>query len=432
MHHLIFILNLLLISSSILYPIEAKKNSFSFDLIHHDSKSSPFYNQSKTESERSKEALIRSLNRLNHFNSSMSIDAKYVESDLSIGDYLMNIYISDEDKRLVIPSMTSILTWIRCGPCSSNCENQHQSLYDPKSSATYQDVPFDSEMCKYLQGTKRGESNVCRYEHNYGNGKSFSGVLGTETFYMQNANKTFKSFSNIMFGCDEGHEGDLENSVQGIVGLGQGKISLVSQLGKGFHKKFSYCLVEKSMKRPSKIKFGPDLTLYDREIEHKVKVQHFPSHPSYHLNLEAISFNGEKIKTLNKKQDMIVDIQTSLTSLPPNIYNALIAMFKKQVGNVTSIELPGYGTCFLQREIFDAKHPEIVFHFSPKPVSNGDFRVNPKTMFHTVGAYICLTIVPRDGVSILGNQAQVDVQMIFDLSSNLLTFAPLDCLKASI
>ncbi|XP_038679387.1 aspartic proteinase CDR1-like [Tripterygium wilfordii] len=305
-------------------------NSFSFDLIHHDSKLSPFYDQSKTESELSKEALIRSLNRLNRFNSSMLRDAKYVESDLTIGDYLMSIY--------------------------------------------------------------------------------------------------------IVFGCDEAHQGDFKDGVQGVVGLGPGPLSLVSQVGNKFGEsanKLSYCLVEKPLELHSKIKFGSDLTLYKQNTEYTVQFKPSPPHTSYHLNLEAISVNDEKIEIPNKKHDMIVDIQTSLTSLPSNIYNEFIAKVKKHFGDAHSIEEPEHGTCFLKRQVDGLERPKVVFHFSGLSESHGDFPVNPSTIFQENVEYMCLTIVRKDGVSILGNRAQVDVQMLFDLSTHSLTFAALNCIKVS-
>ncbi|XP_038680268.1 aspartic proteinase CDR1-like [Tripterygium wilfordii] len=420
-------------------------SSFSFDLIHYDSKLSPFYDQSKTESERSKEALIRSLNRLNHFNSSMLIDAKFVESDLTIGDYFMNISISTPDNRLVIPTMLSGLTWIRCGPCSSNCENQHQSLYNPKLSDTYHDIMFTSSDCRILRRSERGELGECRYQgYHSGNNIVSSGVLGTETFFLKrdlqvgSPSTHDESFSHIMFGCDEVHQGNFKDKVEGVVGLGQGPFSLVSQVGKKIGEnanKFSYCLVEKPFEKQSKIKFGPDLTLNKENKEYKVKFQasQTQAHVRYHLNLESISVNDEKIEMANKKHDMTVDIQTSLTSLPSNIYNEYITKVKKHFDDVHYIEHPEHGTCFLKKQVNGLKRPKVVLHFSDSSGSHVDFPVNPSTMFQeSIFGRMCSTIIQNDEISILGNKAQVDVHMIFDLSAHLLTFAPVDCLQDKI
>ncbi|XP_038679394.1 aspartic proteinase CDR1-like [Tripterygium wilfordii] len=431
MHHLIFILSLLLFSAFSLYPMEAKKNSFSFDLSHRDSKASPFYDWSITESERSKAALIHSLNRLNHLNHlnmSMLTDAKYVQSDLIVGDYHMNIYMSKSNYgRVVIPSMSSDLTCIRCGTCSSNCKNQHQSPYDPEFSNTYHSILFGSQECKDIKGTRHSGSNECQYMYQHDEILSY-GKLGNETFYFESTENVEKKSFYMVFGCDEAHHGNFKDAVQGVVGLGRGPFSLVSQLGKGFSEKFSYCLVDaKQLDNPSKIKFGSDLKLYNRDIKgYTVKVD--PSHPSYHLNLQAISINSEKIKIPNKKHDMIVDIQTPSTSLPQNMYDEFIGEFKNQVGHVESIGDTDYDTCFNKHEF--VKRPKVVFNFSHPFLSKGDFPVNPSTMFREYGDYMCLTLmVSKDGVSVMGNKAQVVVQMIFDLSSHSLTFAPVECHK---
>ncbi|XP_038679386.1 probable aspartic protease At2g35615 [Tripterygium wilfordii] len=290
----------------------------------------------------------------------MLIDAKFVESDLTLGDYFMYIYISEQNERLVIPSMLSGLTWIRCGHCSSNCEGQHQSLYDPKFSYTYKNIMFDSK--EYTRD---------------------------------------ESFSHIVFGCDEVHQGDFEDGVQCVVGLGQGPLSLVSQVGKKW-----------PFEAHSKIKFGSDLTLNKQNKEYKVEFQPSPPNICYHLNHEAISVNDEKIEIVNKEHDMAVDIQTSLTSLPSNIYNEFIAKVKSYFGNVRSIKHPEHDTCFLKNQVNNLRSPKVVLHFSDSSGSHGDFPMNPSTMFEesTVGL-MCSTIIRNVEISILGSRTQVDVEM---------------------
>ncbi|WP_411024255.1 hypothetical protein, partial [Salmonella sp. s58758] len=61
------------------------------------------------------------------------------------------------------------------------------------------------------------------------------GVLGTETFtfgggYVAN---------NVGFGCSDTISGSQFGGTAGLVGLGRGTLSLVSQLGAG---RFAYCL----------------------------------------------------------------------------------------------------------------------------------------------------------------------------------------------
>ncbi|XP_038686620.1 aspartic proteinase CDR1-like [Tripterygium wilfordii] len=333
MHHLILISILVLFNTFILHPIEGEMHSLSLDLIHHDSKLSPFYNQSMSESEVSSKAAMRSLN---HFNSSMSIDAKFVISDLSVGDYFMSFAISDTTERLVIPDMT----------------NQPSS-----------------------------------------NGFSSSGVLATEKFYFKLLDNKDRQFPGIAFGCDDAHKGKFKEGVQGVVGLGQGELSMVSQLGKKVGKKFSYCLLKKSEYcTPSKIKFGEELKLYNTDVEYKAKLTYSHPHPHYYPNLKTISVNNEKIE-IQRSMDhqMVVDIQTSLTSLHPIVHGKVIAKFVEQAGGISATEYKNGGVaCFLKSEIpknMD-RLPKIVFHFATAhKASFADFHVNPTTLLEPCGDY---------------------------------------------
>ncbi|XP_038686623.1 aspartic proteinase CDR1-like [Tripterygium wilfordii] len=402
MHHLILISLLILFNAFILYPIEAEMNSVSFDLIHHDSKVSPFYNSSMTESEVSLKAVMRSLNRLNHFNSSMSIDAKYVESQLTVGDYFMIFAISDQTTtRIAIPDMLSDLIWVRC------VQKEDPSRYNPKSSKTYDAISYGSKDCDALQHPEKGQSNVCRYKNQQHSidGFSSSGVLGTKTFYFKFPDGKHKKFSKIVFGCDDVYKHKMKEVVEGVIGLGQGSLSLVSQFGNRYTK-FSYCLREKSIQTPSKI---------------KIRVRQ----PYYYLNLEDISINGKTINlSTTDHLSMAVDIQTAHTSLPPLLYAQVIAMFKAEANGIFSVEVPNYGTCFLRSDIKALNNvPSIVFHFTKaRLLTVAEFYVNPNTLLQEHNEYKCLTIVPKDGPSVLGNKAQVEVgpfdSLIYDVQSN--------------
>ncbi|XP_038686624.1 aspartic proteinase CDR1-like [Tripterygium wilfordii] len=307
MPHFIFILILILfINAFILYPIEAEMNSVSFDLIHHDSKLSLFYNSSMTESEVSLKAVMRSLNRLNHFNSSMSIDAKYVQSELIAEDYFMTFAISDRTStRLAIPNMGSDLIWL-------------------------------AMLCNILRMVNQMSVdtgiNIAAMDF------SSSGVLGNETFYFRLPDNKYREFPKIVFGCDDAHKDELKGAVEGVVGLGQGLLSLVAQFGREY-KKFSYCLVEKSTEFYSKIKFGSHIKLYHHEgQEYNVKFTQNPQDPHYYLNLESISVNGNKINLPNTQHlSMAVDIQTAHASLPPHLYAQVIAMFTEQASRIMAL-----------------------------------------------------------------------------------------------
>ncbi|XP_038688607.1 probable aspartic protease At2g35615 [Tripterygium wilfordii] len=464
MHHLVSISILILLSALILYPIKAEKNSFDFNLVHRDSKFSPFYNQSMTESERSRESFIRSLNRLK---SSMYIDEKYIgSSDLTNdhGDYFMIIYIGKGKpkvgkdpkkwdpkegapiKLLGYPSMSDDLTWVRCGPCT-NCRDEHQSLYDPTESSTYKSLNYLSKKCKFIKHRTSGNSNVCNYQY-HSNNDNFvdtgifysSGVLSTEMFYLKSANGTEREFSDIVFGCDHTHQGNFKHGIPAVVGLGQGsKLSLVYQLGKEIGEKFSYCLAKKSTSELSKIRIGSDISLYNKTLENRAQITRDDSFPFYYLTLIAIRVNHKEIKIPGEQELMRVDIQSAVTTFPPTIYKQFLDTFKEEAGNIKTYKDPLYGTCFLQSKC-SRGIPKLEFHFKPKIGSTAILSLHPKHFLIDFGDAKCLTIVPKEVprvskegfVFVLGSKAQLDVQMIFDPPSHVLKFAPYECASFSV
>lgn len=67
--------------------------------------------------------------------------------------------------------------------------------------------------------------------------------MAYETFTLTSAtDSSAQAFSNIAFGCGSDNMGTFIG-VDGLVGLGKGQLSLVSQLGASVGGLFSYCLV---------------------------------------------------------------------------------------------------------------------------------------------------------------------------------------------
>ena len=65
---------------------------------------------------------------------------------------------------------------------------------------------------------------------------------------------------------------------------------------------------------------------------------------------------------------------------------------------------------------------EFVLHFS-----GGDLRLHGGNMFSVKDDLICLLVIPSEGMSILGNIAQINFQVEFDLVQRKVSFDPADC-----
>ena len=79
--------------------------------------------------------------------------------------------------------------------------------------------------------------STCNYTYSYGDGSNTLGVLSVETVTVGST-----SVPGIGVGCGHSNEGSFAGA-DGIVGLGQGPLSLPSQLNPSVAHIFSYCLV---------------------------------------------------------------------------------------------------------------------------------------------------------------------------------------------
>lgn len=163
---------------------------------------------------------------MNHFKS--DIQTPLVPDD---GDYLVNLSIGIPPVQILgVASTGSDLIWIQCKPCKK-CYNQTLPVFDPHRSTTYQNLSCDS-------------NPTCEYSYLYGDGSYTKEVLAAETLTL-GINQPV-SLPNVVFGCGHDNKGTFHRLVSGVIGLGGGQLSSVSQMVQSVRRKFSYCLVPSS------------------------------------------------------------------------------------------------------------------------------------------------------------------------------------------
>ena len=142
------------------------------------------------------------------------------------------------------------LVWTRC-PCDV-CYNQIHPKFDPKKSCTYNEISCQSEQCHLLLDEATcSPQKICNFNTGYASGLS-EGVLAKEKVTIASTSGQAVSF-DIAFGC--AHNDSFYFDAMGIIGLGPGPSSFVSQIGS---KRFSYCLLPYGTNPSitSKISFG--------------------------------------------------------------------------------------------------------------------------------------------------------------------------------
>lgn len=419
--------------------VESNNGCVTADLIHRDSPLSPLYSPSETNSERFHKAYLRSVSRLNnHFNpKAASPEALQAPMVSSGGEYFINISIGTPRVELIgIADTASDLTWIQCKPCYK-CYEQNPPIFDPKQSSTSRNITCQSESCLRLVKDRRCDTNgnTCQFYYSYADGSYTTGNVGTEVFVISSkTNPDQGTFPNIVYGCGNNNTGTFDEVGSGIVGLGGGPLSLISQITKSINGKFSYCLVPTSAEgnATSKINFG-DIGLVPGKSK-VVTVDLVDKQPTtyYHVTLEAISVGSKRVKyftsnaTDGEEGNMIIDSGTTFTFLDPQFYEKLAAVLERQVGSKRVDDPRGYASaCFKVEKESDL--PNITFHFG----GAADLKLNTVNAFARLEEenLMCLNMLPVDSIGVFGNLSQMNFLIQFDLVERKVSFMPTDCAK---
>ncbi|MED6162809.1 hypothetical protein PIB30_074017 [Stylosanthes scabra] len=430
----------ILLLVTVLWPLsshpsahEAKRfnNGFTIDLIHRDSPLSPFYNPSLTPSQIITNAAKRSISRTSLFYFTKKAEEAEEEESALIpdkGDYLMKIFIgSPPMESLAVADTGSDLIWIQCLPCEQ-CYSQNAPIFDPKNSSTFETITCDSESCRELSRYGCGISGECRYYYSYGDRSYTVGELGSDTISFSpsnnNGGKSMIKYPKTTLGCGHDNDGNFRRTSTGLVGLGSGPLSLVSQLGDEIGHKFSYCLLPFSINSTSKLKFGSE-SASTVSLNGVVSTPLLSKSPStyYYLTLDGISIGEKKLQTEQSANNIVIDSGTTLTMLQSDFYNSFESAVKDAVGNNHEpVQDPPEPLRLCYRDLQVEDLPDLTFHFS-----GADVHLQKMNTILKVDNLVCLSMVPSDRFSIFGNIAQVNFKVGYDLQEKMVSFYPTDC-----
>ncbi|RRT61295.1 hypothetical protein B296_00042651 [Ensete ventricosum] len=265
-------------------------NATALRLVHRHGPCSPFHNKKLLSLE---ETLLKDQLRVNYLRRSAlksSTKSQVDDSEASIpaeyggGEYVITVgYGTPSREQTVTMDTGSDLSWIQCKPCSA-CYSQQQPIFDPSQSSSYATIPCNSPDCSQLRSSC---SSSCAYGITYGDGSITSGVYSHDRL-MLSPNDVIEDF---LFGCGTDNEGLFQDTA-GLVGLGRGKRSLVSQTSQVYHSVFSYCLPS----TPSSTGFLKLGEPGDASNTVYTRMQTSSNHPSfYFVDLTGISVGGQQL-----------------------------------------------------------------------------------------------------------------------------------------
>ncbi|KAK1309183.1 Aspartic proteinase nepenthesin-2 [Acorus calamus] len=312
--------------------------------------------------------------------------------------------------------------------------------FDPRHSSTYRVIPCKSRRCApripFLRlCDPRGN---CTYELHYGDGSGTNGTMALETITLGTARGPV-SVPDVAFGRSVSTSGNTLTMLDGIVGFGRGKSSLIwnfqqiSQLGVD---RFSYCLAP----------FGSSRLVLGRDDGEAIKQS--PSTVTipllcklwwsfYNVDLVGISVDGTALPIPKNafatnwfvKPGVILDSGTTFTYLIRSAYEPLKRAFVAKVVGFAAVDGAGYGfdVCFKTGEAAGERlrFPGLVFHF------RGGIDLELPRENYMIGlvkeGVHCLGIMGIDGISVLGSYFQRDFWVDYDLKNNLVSFTPAKC-----
>jgi len=415
----------------------ALSNGFSVELIHRDSIKSPYYKPTENKYQHIVNAARSSINRANHFfkDSDKGTPESTVTPDR--GGYLMSYSVGTPPFKLYgIADTGSDIVWLQCEPCQQ-CYNQTTPIFDPTKSSSYKNIPCASKLCQSVRDTSCSDQNSCEYKISYGDSSHSEGDLSVETLTLDSTTGSPVSFPKSVIGCGTDNAGTFGGASSGIVGLGGGPVSLITQLGSSIGGKFSYCLtplLNKESNATSKLSFGDAAVVSGDSVVSTPLVIKQDTPVFYFLTLQAFSVGKKRVEFGGSSEggdeegNIIIDSGTTLTLLPSDVYSNLESAVVDLV-KLDRVDDPNqqFSLCYsLTSNEYD--FPIITAHFKGADVGLHSI----STFVPVADGVVCFAFQaspdPRLG-SIFGNLAQQNLLVGYDLQKETVSFKPTDCTK---
>ncbi|KAM3214987.1 hypothetical protein ACQJBY_067122 [Aegilops geniculata] len=413
-------------------------DGFIVEFIHRDSVGSPFHDQSLPAHGRVLAAVRRSTARARAIGDGTVSKAVHMSFE-----YLMAVGIGTPPTRmLAIADTGSDLVWFNCrnGTGAAPVRPTSVVVFDPDKSATFGLVGCKSRACRAIpDGATCTLASNCKYIYSYGDGSRTSGLVSTETFTFAHVPGTArghrgrrKRVATVNFGCSTATAGTFE--ADGVVGLGGGALSLVTQLGA--HKslggrRFSYCLVPYSVNASSTLNFGARATVKDPGA---VTTPLIPSlvDTYYTVDLRSVKIGNATFAAPHGHHHVIVDSGTTLTFLAKALLDPMVKELSRR------IKLPRAPSpdklltlCFDVSRVGERRAKAMVPDVTLGLGGGAAVTLKAENTFVVVEeGTMCLAVsaVPeRLPASILGNIAQQNMHVGYDLDKRTVTFARTNC-----
>ncbi|CAL5055573.1 unnamed protein product [Urochloa decumbens] len=364
---------------------------------------------------------LRAANIQRKFSAAIGIGGAFQQSDATVPttlgaslntlEYVITVGLgTPASTQTVLIDTGSDVSWVQCKPCSQ-CHSQADPLFDPSSSSTYSPFSCGSATCTQLgqEGNGCSSSQQCQYIVKYGDGSTTTGTYSSDTLALGS-----NTVSNFQFGCSNVESG-FNDQTDGLMGLGGGAQSLVSQTAGTFGSAFSYCL-------PPTAGSSGFLTLGAGTsgfvTTPMLRSSQIPTF--YGVRLQAIRVGGTQlnIPTSAFSAGAIMDSGTIITRLPRTAYSALSSAFKAGMKQYKSAPASGIlDTCFNFKGQTSISIPTVALVFS------GGAAVNLDPNGIMLGNCLAFAGNSDDtSLGIIGNVQQRTFEVLYDVGGGAVGF----------
>ncbi|KAM0941617.1 putative nepenthesin [Dioscorea sansibarensis] len=346
----------------------------------------------------------------------------YRGNSFSTSNYIVKIsFGTPKHDFTVIFDTGSDVTWIQCQPCAVYCYPQKEPIFDPTQSSTYSNVSCSAPACAELDRSGCSGS-TCLYGVLYGDNSSTVGIFAKDTLTLSSSD----IIPGFFFGCGEKNKG-LFGETAGILGLGRGATSLISQSKTKYNGIFSYCLPSTTSSAgyltfgagaPANFNCTPMLT--------------DSSMPTfYFLGLQSIIVAGTKLPispTVFSKAGTLIDSGTVISRLPPEAYSSLRKAFRQKMAKYPSA--PAFqilDTCYDLSSYETVDIPTVAFGFADDLVVDLDVL---GILFVNSLSQVCLAFAGNGDAGdtgIIGNIQQRKLGVVYDVGNKVIGFAQGAC-----
>ncbi|XP_022945370.1 aspartyl protease AED3-like [Cucurbita moschata] len=312
-------------------------------------------------------------------------------------------------------------TWIPCSGCVG-CPGT--SVFSSDQSSSFRPLPCQSPQCSQVPNPSCGTS-ACGFNMTYGSSTVAADLV------QDNITLARDSVPAFTFGCITKATGSSVPP-QGLLGLGRGSLSLLSQTQSLYQSTFSYCLPSfKSASFSGSLRLGP--VAQPKRIKYTPLLRNPRRSSLYYVNLIGIRV-GSKVVDIPSSafafntatgSGTIIDSGTTFTRLVAPAYTAVRDEFQRRVGNATVSSLGGFDTCYTVPIV----SPTITFMFDAMNVTlpPDNFLIHS-----TAGSTTCLAMASApDNVNsvlnVIANMQQQNHRIVFDIPNSRVGVAREPC-----